>query len=490
MAYYADATYQAVRDDPSSAVTIYNNNRTTFIADLGMSGLSEDAIIAAWCTMMAYGLAPYGPEPSTADLEELLAAPTLACDRYVTLAWRLIELFGISTDEHIAIGLDEGAVGNHAQMLFSDGTSNLLLDPTIGLVVNGVTLNGLISGASYTDLATFYHRNDITAFNSMVINAVQSGEYHVRDFIYYVPGLDNWVNHYGDHLGLTIDLGNGAQIVTGFITDDTIDGGVGNDFLYGNRGNDTVIGGVGVDYMEGNAGDDFLYGNHGNDTMIGGADVDHMEGNTGNDMFYVDNANDRCVELIGQGTDVVSASANYRLSAHIEKLILTGNAIYGTGNGQHNLVYGTDGRSILEGLAGNDKLYGRGGNDLLSGGNGNDVLDGGAGADTLYGLAGSDTFYYRSTTDLGTTSSGTDIVMDLGRGDRISLSKIDASAGMSGNQAFTFIGTDPFTGAGQVRWFTSAEETRILLNTDADSSFEALIRVDGLHAPSSNWFIL
>ncbi|MGY4178360.1 hypothetical protein ACVIHH_003651 [Bradyrhizobium sp. USDA 4518] len=247
MAYFSEASLDEIRDDPSSIVSLYGAARSTFIAGLGMPGLSADAYKAAFCTVLAYDLAPYGNEPSTYDVQELANSPTLACDRYVTLAWELADLLGVPGDEGAAVGWDAGAVGNHAQWLFDDGASQLLLDPTIGLIVNDATFDGLINGVHYTDIASFYSRNDITSFNTTVINAVEHGLYQVWDTIYYNPSLSEWQSNYAGHLGVTVEHGNDSQTITGFINNDTIDAGPGNDWVFGGKGSDGLDGGTGID---------------------------------------------------------------------------------------------------------------------------------------------------------------------------------------------------------------------------------------------------
>jgi hypothetical protein len=41
---------------------------------------------------------------------------------------------------------------------------------------------------------------------------------------------------------------------------------------------------------------------------------------------------------------------------------------------------------------------------------------------------------------------------------------------------------------GQIRYFTNAIDTMLILNTDFDSSFEALIRAARVHTPTSKGF--
>jgi hypothetical protein len=464
MSYLSESTYESIRDNPARVVTFYNANRSKFVSDLGMSGLSEDATKAAWCTMVAYGLVPYGPGPQTRDLTQIINADTIACAHYVSLAWQLLEFFGISTDNQAAIGWDDGAVGNHAQMFFDDGTSQLLLDPTIGLIVKGATLDGLIAGTHYTQMKSFFSRPDIPWFNTQVMDAIADGSYRVKDAIFYVPTLDNWLNYYSRYQGLTIERGNERQIVVGSLRSDTLDAGPGNDTVYGGKGNDKLI-------------------------LTDGSDSAH--GGKGNDTFLVNDKNDKVFEMPGQGTDIVRATISYVLPNNVENLVLNGTARSATGNASNNTIYGNEKSNTLNGLDGNDKLFGRGSSDSLLGGNGDDLVNGGAGADRLYGRAGSDTFQFSSLADFGATGTTSDIIKDFSPiEDRIHLASVDANELRSGNQAFKFIDTEAFSGSGQIRWFTSATETRILLNTDKDLTFDAMIRVAGLHQPDASWFIL
>ena len=445
MAYLAGSTYNAIRNDPAEVVSVYNSVRDTFRRDLGLPELSEAVTKAAFCAVVAYGLAPYGPNPGSTSFNVLAHSPTLACAAYVSVAMALVDEFGLSNVTTSAVGWDGGAVGNHAQLLVSDGFTSALLDPTIGLVVSGATLEKLIFGTHFSRMTSFFDRNDIPQFNELVIDAVANGKNSISDVIYYVPTYDDWLHRYSEFQGLELSRG-------------------GTDFRVGSLRNDVLHG----------DGNDKLYGGKGNDT------------------FYVIGQGDQCFEKAGQGTDTVCSENNYVIGANIERLTLLDDAMYGNGNAGNNVLTGNNFRNVLSGLAGNDTLYGRGGNDFLSGGNGNDKLVGGAGSDVLWGLAGADTFVFASRSDLGVTSSTADLIKDFDRsdGDRIDLSGIDANEARSGNQAFTFVEDGGFTKAGQVRAFHAGGETRIILNTDSDKAFEGLIRVAGHHDVDASWFIL
>lgn len=256
MSYFPDSVYEDIRADPTRIVSYFEFYKSQFIADLGMPEISENALKAAFCAIVAYGLADYGNDPATRDLATLLSSPTLSCVGYVELTWRLIELFGISTEEQVAAGWYDGAVGNHSQLLVSSEGTYLLLDPTIGLIVYGVTFEGLIEGFQFSDYASFYDRDDISYFNELVINAIVTGLYDISDVMYRIPGFDNWINNYFEYVGLYLDNGNNSQTIVGYIYDDVLDAGSGDDFIYGGGGNDSIIGGSGNDYMNGGAGVD------------------------------------------------------------------------------------------------------------------------------------------------------------------------------------------------------------------------------------------
>lgn len=216
--------------------------------------------------------------------------------------------------------------------------------------------------------------------------------------------------------------------MTGNIAHNTLNGGAGNDYLDGNGGGDTLIGGIGNDTyvvedsrdiivekagegtdtvksaitwtlgaeienltltgnaavngygnalansifgngaanrLEGGAGNDYLNGGGGGDTLVGG---------TGNDSYQVTDARDVVIENANEGTDSVTSTVTYHLSANVENLNLIGTAnIAGYGNDLANSITGNSGSNHLEGGAGNDFLNGDLGADTLIGGTGNDT---------------------------------------------------------------------------------------------------------------------
>ncbi len=133
--------------------------------------------------------------------------------------------------------------------------------------------------------------------------------------------------------------------------------------------------------LQGGSGADTLRSGNGNDTLDGGTGADAMFGGAGNDRYIVDSAGDSVTELTGEGTDLVEASIDYALGAHLEDLTLIGGALAGTGNDLANSIRGNASNNILSGGAGNDILIGDAGDDRLDGGTGVDAMEGGAGND-------------------------------------------------------------------------------------------------------------
>ncbi|WP_338665943.1 alkaline phosphatase [Pararoseomonas sp. SCSIO 73927] len=159
----------------------------------------------------------------------------------------------------------------------------------------------------------------------------------------------------------------------------------GSDRALGSNAGDVIHGLAGDDALIGNGGDDQLFGGVGNDRLLGKAGADTMTGGVGDDGYEVDDAGDVVVELAGEGYDRVTALIDYTLGANVEKLMLAGTAIRGTGNELGNRIIGNELGNVLSGGAGDDAL--------LSGA-GNDTLIGGTGSNRLFGEDGADTFVF------------------------------------------------------------------------------------------------
>ncbi len=174
----------------------------------------------------------------------------------------------------------------------------------------------------------------------------------------------------------------------------------------------------------------------GDDTLNGGFGNDWMSGGTSNDVYFVDSTFDVIVEGADEGIDTVKASISYTILSEIEKVILTGTALGGTGYERANIITGNSKGNTLNGFGGNDTLTGAAGADTLAGGNGNDRLTGGAGNDSLSGGAGRDRFIYTTTSAYTATAVGTDTILDFSlNNDKIvlDLTTFTALSSLAGN---------------------------------------------------------
>ena len=220
--------------------------------------------------------------------------------------------------------------------------------------------------------------------------------------------------------------------------------------------------------MNGGGGADTIYGHGGDDIIDGGTNADTMVGGQGFDFFIVDDVNDVVLENVGDGIDQVQTSVSYALAAQSEVEVLyadqaTTTAINLVGNEFDNFVTGNDGVNIIAG---------------------------GVGLDTLRGEGSGDVFLWSSVAE--SEAYRPDIVVDFNRaeGDLLHFTNMDADETKEFDQNFTFIGTDAFTGPGQINWFTNGTDTFIQLNTNTDSAAESVIQVNGVQTVDASWFFL
>lgn len=309
--------------------------------------------------------------------------------------------------------------------------------------------------------------------------------------------------------------------ITGNAGNNILDGGAGIDTLVGGLGNDTyivdnirdvivetsklaneidtVISSVnwtlganlenltlsGSDNLNGtgNTLNNVLVGNAGDNLLDGKTGLDTMEGGDGNDTYVLDQFGELGLikELANEGNDTLNIT--YKATAttdvvdlstlnllNVENVNLVGSGLFRVvGNDQDNTLIGNAQANILEGGAGNDVLNGGAGNDTLDGGAGDDILIGGLGTDTLTGGTGADRFIFNLLKELG-LGTARDVITDFSsaEGDKIDLTKIDANLLKTGLDAFTFIGSESFTGAGQLRFDNEILSGNINGNLAAD----------------------
>jgi len=124
----------------------------------------------------------------------------------------------------------------------------------------------------------------LTAINKAVINALGGNDtISVASSVYKV---------------VTINGGDGNDVMTGGSGADTLNGGNGNDTENGGAGNDKCDGGAGDDKIDGGTGNDVETGGSGNDTELGSGGDDNLDGGDGNDTIDGGIGNDT---LAGRG---------------------------------------------------------------------------------------------------------------------------------------------------------------------------------------------
>ncbi len=165
---------------------------------------------------------------------------------------------------------------------------------------------------------------------------------------------------------------------------------------------------------------DILTGDISNNRIDGGLGKDRLEGGTGDDSYIVDANTDVIIEAVAAGTDTVFSSVTWTLGATLENLTLTGSAaINGGGNSTANVLIGNAADNTLTGGSDNDTVKGGGGDDTIIGGAGNDQLTGGTGTDAFVfnNTNGKDTItdFVSGTDDLHIDQS----VFGIGDGDLI-----------------------------------------------------------------------
>ncbi|MCW2242390.1 calcium-binding protein [Azospirillum canadense] len=278
---------------------------------------------------------------------------------------------------------------------------------------------------------------------------------------------------------------------------ETIIGTAESDGLFGRAGNDTLFGLGGNDLLAGESGADKLIGGDGNDVLDGGiddaGDSDTLDGGAGIDTVTYSQVQHGVTVNLVQGLTFGAGTLDKLIS--IENVTGTNFNDGLVGDAGNNILQGAGGNDFLDGGAGDDRLNGGSGADNLVGNLGNDILNGGTGADRLSGGDGADTFKYfnlsGSANESGVGSLSRDDIADFTHGvDKIDLSAVDAQAGVSGNQAFTLVGGNSFSGEGQIRFFFEGDHTVVQANISGAGVAESEIQLDGHVNLSVGDFIL
>ncbi len=255
--------------------------------------------------------------------------------------------------------------------------------------------------------------------------------------------------------GNDIILGKGGDDdIYGGIGNDKILGGQGNDTIFGEEGNDFIDGGEDNDTINDYYGFNTIKGGDGNDTITSRGII---EGGKGDDVITATEvwSGDTYIFNLGDGKDTISdygfsnalgyagnglndtlkfgegieastitlaRNGNdlifkinetdqvtikdwfYSGFYHIETIqfvdgtswdleALRSMAILFEGTSNDDVIYGWNGKNIINSAAGNDTIYGGSKTDVIDGGTGNDRLHGRDGADNLFGGLGNDELY-------------------------------------------------------------------------------------------------
>lgn len=264
----------------------------------------------------------------------------------------------------------------------------------------------------------------------------------------------------------------------------------GSFMFYAGLGDDTVIGGSNADA--------FFFGNGGRFTG-----ADRIDGGAGDDQVGL--RGDYSVGVVLQADTITNIETLVLISAYDTRYAAGSAAFHynlalDDGNVAANQLLTINGntlradeRMMIDGSAETDghfRFYAGAGDDILIGGAGNDEFCGRLGADTLTGGDGDDVFIYRAVQD--SLGGARDHITDFSAGDRIDLSAIDANAGISGNNAFAFIGGLEFSNtAGELRIFEENGSWHVEGDIDGDGVADLAIQVTTVgHALDAGDFIL
>jgi aryl-phospho-beta-D-glucosidase BglC (GH1 family) len=130
-------------------------------------------------------------------------------------------------------------------------------------------------------------------------------------------------------------------------------------------------------------------------------------------------------------------------------------------------INGTGKADILQGTAGADYINGRGGRD---------IINGGGGADTMTGAAGHDRFVF----DSAANANGDKITDFKSRSDTLDFSQMDANSYLYGDQAFKWLDSGAFTGAGgELREYLEDGRHYVAGDINGDRLAEFVIEVAG-----------
>jgi Ca2+-binding RTX toxin-like protein len=283
---------------------------------------------------------------------------------------------------------------------------------------------------------------------------------------------DDWVQGGGGNDDLSGGAGNdklegggGNDVLRGGLGNDLLYGGGGSDTLYGDEGDDTLHGGAGDDWLSAGVGNDTLYGGLGNDSLSGGDGIDRLSGGDGDDTLAGDAGNDvlkggagsdRLFGGDGIDTAVVSGvQASYLFQRQTDGSVLMTDTV---GTDGTDLLYDIESLRFSDGTVrsldsvaplvtptvGDDTIFGTTGNNAINALAGNDTVYGGNGNDTVNGGAGNDTLFGGDGLDTA--------VFDGNRADYVVTRLADGRFEVKDLRAVGGTGTDVLSGIESVKF--------------------------------------
>jgi hypothetical protein len=199
--FFSDEELVRIRAEPGAVVSVYRDEHDRFIQSLGTAFVDQEEahVRAGFCGILAHELVPYGRlgGSAAAPLSVLINRASTDCDNYVAIAWRLYDILHPHRDiQVVAMGVEGGPLGNHAQMLIHrPGGTTWLIDPTVGILQCGFDFDWILSGSpcSVSKFKSFFQAArgpEIRWLHDAVARALRFGGYRPSHLLYYAANLD------------------------------------------------------------------------------------------------------------------------------------------------------------------------------------------------------------------------------------------------------------------------------------------------------------
>jgi hypothetical protein len=210
---FPKAVFNSFKDSTSSEAFIgqmrmwYKKSRETIGKWFGTN--DEEMKTLMFACLVSHYFAPYG-NSTAVTLDKLISEDSLDCDNYCLLA---IYIFKNMCHHHVGevamVGFDGGAVGNHAQIIYTAGDKSFLLDPTYGIMAP-VSFDDLLMGKK-VDSSTMivftriWARKFLKELSVATCSAISDGAYRPSDLLYFDTDINHYVSE-GEKAGTFVNL--------------------------------------------------------------------------------------------------------------------------------------------------------------------------------------------------------------------------------------------------------------------------------------------